>query len=146
MEDEGDAFLGVLENSPCGHLRLSWWTPIFDVTGRVTSGVPPGTEIRMFVTSNTSLKHSLFVVENCIPFRCSRIRDNADFSISWVPPGRHILYIPIESFPEGTQGFPVPDEFEKDGYALEVIFNGGNSEHSLSVFQIKKQLFKNNAS
>lgn len=133
-----ERLLDALENNPCGHLTLSGSTRFFNVTGRLTSRVLPGSEIRMFITPNVSLNHSLFVVQNCPPFWRSGVDDDGNFNLTGSPPGKYVLYLPIESFPKGSQGFPIPEEFEKDGYRLVIVFQGGDPKNSLGVFRIER--------
>jgi len=130
--------LNAMENNPCGLLKLSGNTRLFNITGRITSRVLPGTEIRMFITPNTSLNHSLHVVRNCLPFWRARVNDGGKFNIADVPPGKYILYLPIDSFPQGTQGFPIPGEFQMEDHRLVLVFQGGDPESSLGVFRIER--------
>lgn len=126
-----------MENHPCGVLRVTSRIRLFNVTGHVTSQTRPGSRVRLFITPNTSFNHSMYVIENCGPLWKAEVGSTMrNFSVNGIPAGKYILYLPIESFPEGRQGFPVPDEFEIDGYELKVVFHGGNPKHSLSAFEI----------
>lgn len=132
-----DRFFEEIEKNPCGHLSISPSTPLFNISGKVNSAVLPGAEIKMFITPNTSLNHSLYVVDNCMPLWRSIIDEQERFSVHAVPPGKYVLYLPSESFLPGTQGFPLPDEFIQDGYELDISFHGGDHKHSLGAFEIR---------
>jgi len=135
---ENKRLLDAFETNPCGYLELSGSTHFFNVTGEVTSRVLPGSEIRMFITPNTSLDHSLHIVRVCPPLWRARVDEDEEFVISDVPPGEYVLHLPIDSFPEGTQGFPIPQELQEKDHRLVVVFQGGDPSNSLGVFRIER--------
>ena len=131
-------FFEWMENHPCGHLRISPGMRLFNITGKVNSDTRPGTRVKMFITPNTSFNHSMHVIDHCAPLWQADVGREQNFSVTGIPVGKYILFLPVESFPAGHQGFPLPEEFSEAGYLLKVSFLGGDPKHSLSAFEIKE--------
>ena len=130
------AFQDKLHSNKCGYVHLSPDMPIFNITGSISADTIPNATIYMSATPNVTLENSLYVTEHCFPLWKSTIINSTSFTIVHVPPGKYVIYLPSSSFPT-AQGFPLPDEFNKSGYELDIVFHGGNYRCNLGVFEIR---------
>lgn len=124
----------MFNGSKCGVYRFR--PPFFNVTGYITSSVPAGTRIFLFVAPNTRFNDTMWLVRHCkMSFR-GNITEEGTFEFSRVPAGTYVAMVPAREF-GGHQGFPIIEEFEEQGHRANIAWHGGDPKYSLLAFRIE---------
>ena len=133
-----DDFLTYIRKNPCGSLLFSPGMVLFNITGFVTAATIPNATVYMAVTPTTSFSHCRYVVDHCFPFWRATMRNSTTFSFTHIPPGSYVLFLKRTSF-SASQGFPLPHEFNRSGYELDIVFHGGDNSCSMGAFTIERR-------
>ncbi len=118
---------------------MTFREPLLNVSGFLTARAKPNSTLYLFITPNTSLSHSLYVVEHCTPIMKTTLHNDTDFEIGPLPCGQYLAMLPAHEF-IFRQGFPIIREVSGSNLTLTMIFHGGNYRYSIGAFSIDEHV------
>lgn len=97
----------------------------------------PDSTLYLYSVNSTDYSTVMAAIKNTEPITKGRLNATRGFKMECISPGNYALMIPGSSY-NGSVGSPLPFEWTRDNYRLDIAFQGGDYEHAVGAFSISK--------
>ena len=108
----------------------------FSVTGRTLGNLLPNSTVFLYTVPSTNFTVVMATIENETPVRETTVNTSKAFQMECISPGDYVFVIPSSSY-DCSAGFPLPYEWTRDNYTLDIAFQGGDYRYCVGAFSIR---------